>query len=31
LRVRAASAACVLRFVVPIEVVADGAARLDVG
>jgi hypothetical protein len=31
LRVRAASAACVLRFVVPIEVLADGAARIDVG
>ncbi|MFN7589932.1 MAG: hypothetical protein ACK5UQ_15740 [Planctomycetota bacterium] len=31
LRVRLASAACVLRFVVPIEVLADGAARLEVG
>lgn len=31
LRVRATSAACVLRFVVPIEVVVEGAARIEVG
>ena len=31
LRVRAASAVCVLRFVVPIEVVVDGSARIEVG
>lgn len=30
LRVRAASERCVLRFVVPIDVVADGAVRLEV-
>jgi hypothetical protein len=31
LRVRAASAVCVLRFVVPIEGIADGSARIEVG
>lgn len=31
LRVRAASAVCVLRFVVPIEVIVDGSARIEVG